>query len=84
MAIIIGSFSPISTPDKAIARNIEWPDEEDEFDAVAKDLIEGLLQQDPLDRFDVEQVKKHPFFGDIDFHTLLRQVIYASALYSTD
>ena len=61
---------------QAIARNIEWPLEDDEtpIDEAAKDMIEGLLQQDPRDRFGVEEVKLHPFFLDIDFHTLLRQV----------
>ena len=45
------------------------------MDPNCKDLIEKLLQLDPLDRLgakdtehDIEALKAHPFFEGIDFH----------------
>ena len=44
------------------------------MDDAARNIIEGLLQQDPRDRLGVDEIKAHHFLADIDFQTLLRQV----------
>lgn len=56
------------------ARKIDWP-LDFKLDPNCKDLIEKLLQLDPLDRLgakgtdhDIEALKAHPFFEGIDFH----------------
>lgn len=36
----------------------------------AKDLIQGLLQSKPKDRFKIDDIKAHPWFSAIDFDQL--------------
>ena len=42
-----------------------------------RDLLEGLLQIDPIERIGyhhgISEIKNHPFFRDIDWHALLRK-----------
>eukprot|EP01136_Pigoraptor_vietnamica_P031307 Opistho-1_new@91705 len=52
----------------------------DEVSSKARSLITGLLQRDPKKRLgsgrtDAEDVKKHPFFADIDWDELLKKKI---------
>lgn len=55
---------------------IEFPSEEDyPLDPLAKDLITALLQQSPQDRLGSagpQEVKEHPYLGDLDWNSLLR------------
>jgi serine/threonine protein kinase len=40
-------------------------------DALAEELIIGLLEKDPARRFGYEQVRRHPFFDGMDFDSVL-------------
>ena len=55
--------------------DIEWPeDEEDQISEEAQDLILKLLAIQPAERLGTngaEDVKNHPFFGDINWDTLM-------------
>lgn len=55
---------------------IEFPSEDDyPLDPLAKDLITALLQQSPQDRLGSagpQEVKEHPYLGDLDWNSLLR------------
>ncbi|KAF2078166.1 hypothetical protein CYY_000550 [Polysphondylium violaceum] len=54
-------------------RELEWPEE---ISADAKDLICKLLNPDPSRRLGANganEVKKHPFFADVDWNTLVDQ-----------
>jgi microtubule-associated serine/threonine kinase len=77
------SFAPYNgnTPDElfqnVISDNVMWPDDEDELKIPddAKDLINGLLTQDPLNRLGADgviDIKKHVFFLHLDWDNLLR------------
>ena len=43
----------------------------DYFSDDFKDLLEGMLDKDPLSRLNMEGVKSHPFFKKISFDDLL-------------
>lgn len=55
---------------------IEWPSDEDwHIDPEAKNLINGLLIQDPLERLGSQgpqDVKEHPYLDGIEWNSLLR------------
>ena len=57
--------------------SVEWPEEAEYCPPDdAKDLILGLLQNNPLERLGtigVQQVKEHIFFEGLDWDGLLRQ-----------
>ena len=38
-----------------------------------KDLIEKILVKEPAKRLDIEDIKKHPYFKDIDFDKVLKK-----------
>ena len=38
-----------------------------------KDLIENMVSKDPDKRYTLEEIKKHPYFRDIDFNKVLRK-----------
>ena len=38
-----------------------------------KDLIENMVSKDPDKRYTLEEIKKHPYFKDIDFNKVLRK-----------
>ena len=38
-----------------------------------KDLLENMLTKNPDDRYTLEEVKKHPYFKDIDFDKVMRK-----------
>ena len=38
-----------------------------------KDLLENMLTKNPDDRYTLEEVKKHPYFKDIDFEKVMRK-----------
>ncbi|KAI5819173.1 hypothetical protein BZA77DRAFT_241919 [Pyronema omphalodes] len=69
------------TPEKVfeniLARKIDWPDEEDdEASPEARNLMESLMCSDQTKRLGAngaEEVKKHPFFADINWDTLLEE-----------
>ncbi|XP_077548948.1 microtubule-associated serine/threonine-protein kinase 3-like isoform X5 [Haemaphysalis longicornis] len=69
------------TPEELFAHvindEIEWPEPEDwPLPEDAQHLVSQLLQQNPLDRLGTggaHEVKEHPFFGDVDWDSLLRQ-----------
>lgn len=69
------------TPEELFAHvindEIEWPEAEDwPLPEDAQHLVSQLLQQNPLDRLGTggaHEVKEHPFFGDVDWDSLLRQ-----------
>lgn len=70
-----------------LARKVDWPKD---LDPQAKDLIDKLLQLDPLDRLgckgtshDMEALKAHPFFGPIDFRYKLIDMHVKELLDST-
>jgi len=37
------------------------------MDPTAKDLVEKMLQTDPNIRINIKDMKKHPYFSDVDF-----------------
>lgn len=37
------------------------------MDPTAKDLVEKMLQTDPNVRINIKDMKKHPYFSDVDF-----------------
>ncbi|XP_071481399.1 microtubule-associated serine/threonine-protein kinase 2-like [Diadema antillarum] len=68
------------TPEELFSQTInveiEWPDGDDALSDEAVDLINSLLQQDPLFRLGTggsEDVKIHKFFEGLDWTGLLRQ-----------
>ena len=61
-------------------RQIDWPKDMSEFDPTLKDLIDKLLQSEPLDRLgcpmtghDMKHLMRHRFFEGINFKTDLTQ-----------
>ena len=59
-----------------LERKLTFPES---MDPTARDLIDQLLQLDPLARLgcgplgtpnDISAIKKHPFFADLDFETI--------------
>jgi serine/threonine-protein kinase RIM15 len=65
------------TPDQVfeniLSRNILWP-EDDSVSPEARDLMEQLLQtnvEERLGRNGAEEVKRHPWFKDVEWDTLL-------------
>jgi 3-phosphoinositide dependent protein kinase-1 len=55
-------------------RQIDWPKDMSDFDSALRDLIEKLIQSDPLDRLgcpmtghDMKHLMRHKFFEGIDF-----------------
>ncbi|XP_043941872.1 microtubule-associated serine/threonine-protein kinase 2 isoform X3 [Protopterus annectens] len=61
---------------QVISDEITWPDGDDALPADAQDLIDKLLNQNPLERLGtagVYEVKQHPFFKNLDWNGLLRQ-----------
>uniref|UniRef100_A0A7N0V4L3 non-specific serine/threonine protein kinase n=1 Tax=Kalanchoe fedtschenkoi TaxID=63787 RepID=A0A7N0V4L3_KALFE len=62
--------------DNIMNRDIPWPSEPEELSYEAKDLIEKLLTENPVQRLGATgaaEVKKHPFFKNINWDTLARQ-----------
>ena len=43
------------------------------LDGDIKDLIEKILVKDPNNRISLEDIKKHPYFKDIDFNKVLKK-----------
>ena len=74
--------TPDQVFDNILNRKIDWPAEEDESDvsADARDLMNKLMCLDPSQRLGAnlgekftsggEEVRKHPWFADIDWNTL--------------
>ncbi|XP_064477555.1 microtubule-associated serine/threonine-protein kinase 3-like isoform X3 [Ornithodoros turicata] len=68
------------TPEELFAHvindEIEWPDDDDwPLPEEARMLVTQLLQQNPLERLGTggaHEVKEHPFFGDVDWDSVLR------------
>lgn len=62
--------------DNILNRKIPWPDVPEEMSYEAMDLIDKLLTEDPNQRLGSKgaaEVKRHPFFKDINWDTLQRQ-----------
>eukprot|EP00252_Welwitschia_mirabilis_P013012 TRINITY_DN2875_c0_g1_i1.p1 TRINITY_DN2875_c0_g1~~TRINITY_DN2875_c0_g1_i1.p1 ORF type:complete len:1348 (-),score=299.53 TRINITY_DN2875_c0_g1_i1:796-4839(-) len=62
--------------DNILNRKIPWPCVPEEMSYEARDLIDRLLTEDPNQRLGAkgaEEVKRHPFFKDINWDTLQRQ-----------
>lgn len=67
---------PQSIFDNIMNRNISWPKRPEEMSYEAYDLINKLLIENPLQRLGAtgaREVKRHPFFKDINWDTLARQ-----------
>ncbi|XP_009297388.1 microtubule-associated serine/threonine-protein kinase 1 [Danio rerio] len=61
---------------QVISDDIVWPEDDDALPPDAQHLISSLLQTSPLLRLGTGgafEVKQHPFFGDLDWGSLLRQ-----------
>jgi len=56
---------------KILHQEIEWPTSGMSEDA--KDLIAGLLNRDPNERYSYAQVKNHKYFSDINWEDVLRK-----------
>lgn len=60
-----------------ISDEIQWPEEPYAPPEEAQDLINGLLQQNSLDRLGTVngavEIKSHPFFFALNWNSLLRQ-----------
>lgn len=54
-----------------LSHRIEWPS--GELSVNAKNLISNLLNHDQLLRFKAEDVKRHQFFGTLDWNTIRDQ-----------
>lgn len=70
---------PQSIFDNIMNRNISWPKRPEEMSYEAYDLINKLLIENPLQRLGAtgaREVKRHPFFKDINWDTLARQKFY--------
>jgi serine/threonine-protein kinase RIM15 len=69
--------TPEEVFENILARKIDWPDEEDdEASPEARNLMESLMCSDQTQRLGAngaEEVKKHPFFADINWETLLEE-----------
>lgn len=68
-----------------LGRKIDWP--KMEMDPIVRDLIEKLLQLDPLDRLgcpmtghDMKSLMRHPFFDGISFSSDLSKTTDVRAL----
>eukprot|EP01018_Ginkgo_biloba_P039645 Gb_35443 [translate_table: standard] len=62
--------------DNILNRKIPWPHDPEEMTYEAKDLIHKLLGEDPDQRLGAKgatEVKRHPFFKDVNWDTLARQ-----------
>ncbi|KAK8710460.1 hypothetical protein V6N13_145783 [Hibiscus sabdariffa] len=62
--------------DNILNCKIPWPRAQEEMSLEAKDLIDGLLTEDPHQRLGARgasEVKQHVFFKDINWDTLARQ-----------
>ncbi|XP_014492723.1 probable serine/threonine protein kinase IRE [Vigna radiata var. radiata] len=62
--------------DNIINRDIQWPNIPDEISFEAYDLINKLLNENPVQRLGATgatEVKRHAFFKDINWDTLARQ-----------
>ena len=73
--------TPEQVFEKILARNIEWPPEDEvEVSKEARDLMERLMQLEPKNRLGAnvgekcasggDEVRKHPWFEDINWDTL--------------
>jgi microtubule-associated serine/threonine kinase len=60
-----------------INEEVEYPQGEEALDPNAESLIQMLLEKNPVDRLGTiggaPDVAAHPFFAQLDFHSLLRQ-----------
>ncbi|CAM8937446.1 unnamed protein product [Rhodiola kirilowii] len=62
--------------DNILNRDIPWPHVPEELSYEAKDLIDKLLRENPVQRLGATgaaEVKRHPFFKNINWDTLARQ-----------
>ncbi|CAM8906040.1 unnamed protein product [Rhodiola kirilowii] len=62
--------------DNIMNRDIPWPHVPEELSYEAKDLIDKLLTENPVQRLGATgtaEVKKHPFFKNVNWDTLARQ-----------
>ena len=72
--------SPDKVFENILSRKIEWPPEEAEVSAEAKDLINRLMSVNPRERLGAnigekfsdggEEIRRHPWFADIDWNTI--------------
>ncbi len=74
--------TPEKVFEKILARNIDWPDEDDVMvSEEARDLMNGLMSVNPKERLGAnmsgkyssagEEIRGHPWFGGINWETLL-------------
>ncbi|KAK7312074.1 hypothetical protein VNO77_35637 [Canavalia gladiata] len=70
------SAHPLQIFDNIINRDIQWPKVPEEISYEAYDLMNKLLNENPVQRLGATgatEVKRHPFFKDINWDTLARQ-----------
>ncbi|KAK3818535.1 MAG: hypothetical protein J3Q66DRAFT_281986 [Benniella sp.] len=68
--------TPEQVFENILSRDIEWHETEIEISPEARDFMERLLCADPEQRLGAkgaDEVKKHPFFKDINWDTLLSE-----------
>lgn len=67
--------TPEKVFDNIISRRIHWPENDEDLwiSDEARDLMERLMCTNPADRIGArgaDEIKKHPFFADINWETL--------------
>ncbi|WVR05595.1 hypothetical protein IAU60_002614 [Kwoniella sp. DSM 27419] len=65
--------TPEKVFDNVVSRRIDWHDDEIDISPEAKDLMNRLMCSDPQKRLGAhgaDEVKKHPFFAEIDWDTI--------------
>lgn len=68
--------TPEKVFDNILSRKIEWEDEDVDFSAEARDLMERLMCTDRKNRLGVngaQEIKAHPFFAGIDWDNLVAE-----------
>lgn len=65
--------TPAKVFENILSRRIDWHEDDDDVSADARDLMNRLICTDPQKRLGVngaDEVKRHPFFKDIDWPTV--------------
>ncbi|KAI8882233.1 Pkinase-domain-containing protein [Backusella circina FSU 941] len=66
--------NPVNLYQKILECRVDWPED---INPEIKDLLSNLLTADIHARYNSNEIKKHPWFSDIDFDQVLRRKIKA-------